>query len=574
MRCLATGSCVVTQLTSGLIIGMLLFLVASGVTLIFGVLNVINFTHGSLYMLGAYFALTLYQASGSYSRWRRRRGAGASACSACLRAAVHQPGLRLERADAAAGLLRLDPDPRRPGQDHLGTEFLSMGMPADIPACRRYASCGGVVPAVLPVPDRRGDGDWRWRSGWSSSGRRFGKIVRAAAVNRPDGVGARHQHVNLYYAARVRHRQRCSPGLAGALAAPVRSLTPGMGFSILIESFIVTVIGGMGSIVGAFVAALLIGFTRSFGSIGFPLFTDGVMFLFMALVLIFKPSGLFGRRPTGRMRIDSGAGAISDWLASASSPCCSCRCSARSSAIRDFIMFAMAYGLLAMSLNLLIGYTGLVSFGHAMFFASGAYAFALAMQSGKFSIPAAFALAIVFTAVLALVIGAICVRLNEIYFAFLTLAFQMLIYNLILGWVSFTGGDQGLMGGIPRPKFLGIDLADRTQLYLFCSVLFVVCLPIMRQIVHLAVRLHAAPDPRQPGRAAFLGIDVTRAKLVCFVISACMAVGRRHAHGAVRVRRLSQLRLLDDLGRGDLHDHAGRLTCSWARWSAPSSCAC
>ena len=79
-----------------------------------------------------------------------------------------------------------------------------------------------------------------------------------------------------------------------------------------------------------------------------------------------------------------------------------------SSAIRDFIMFAMAYGLLAMSLNLLIGYTGLVSFGHAMFFASGAYAFGLAMQSGKFSIPAAFALAIVFTAVLAVVIGAIC----------------------------------------------------------------------------------------------------------------------------------------------------------------------
>jgi branched-chain amino acid transport system permease protein len=128
-----------------------------------------------------------------------------------------------------------------------------------------------------------------------------------------------------------------------------------------------------------------------------------------------------------------------------------------SSAIRDFIMFAMAYGLLAMSLILLIVYTGLVSFGHAMFFASGAYAFGLAMQSGKFSIPAAFALAIVFTAVLALVIGAICVRLNEIYFAFLTLAFQMLIYNIILGWVSFTGGDQGLMGGIPRPKFLSID---------------------------------------------------------------------------------------------------------------------
>jgi branched-chain amino acid transport system permease protein len=194
-----------------------------------------------------------------------------------------------------------------------------------------------------------------------------------------------------------------------------------------------------------------------------------------------------------------------------------------SSAVRDFIMFAMAYGLLAMSLNLLIGYTGLVSFGHAMFFASGAYAFGLAMQSGKFSIPAAFALAIVFTAILALVVGAICVRLNEIYFAFLTLAFQMLIYNIILGWVSFTGGDQGLMGGIPRPKFLGIDLADRTQLYVFCSVLFIVCVAIMRQIVTspFGYTLRLIRDNQE--RAAFLGINVARAKLVCFVISACVA---------------------------------------------------
>jgi len=192
-------------------------------------------------------------------------------------------------------------------------------------------------------------------------------------------------------------------------------------------------------------------------------------------------------------------------------------------AIRDFIMFAMAYGLLAMSLNLLIGYTGLVSFGHAMFFASGAYAFGLAMQSGHFSVPAAFVFAIALTAVLALIVGAICVRLNEIYFAFLTLAFQMLLYNLILGWVSFTGGDQGLMGGIPRPKFLGIDLTDRLQLYVFCSIAFVVCMVVMRQIVTspFGYTLRLIRDNQD--RAAFLGVDVVRVKLVCFVISACIA---------------------------------------------------
>jgi branched-chain amino acid transport system permease protein len=84
-------------------------------------------------------------------------------------------------------------------------------------------------------------------------------------------------------------------GLAGALAAPVRSMSPGMGFSILIESFIVTVIGGMGSVAGALVGALLIGLIRSFGSIGFPLFVEGTMFAAMVLILVFRPRGLMGR---------------------------------------------------------------------------------------------------------------------------------------------------------------------------------------------------------------------------------------------------------------------------------------
>jgi branched-chain amino acid transport system permease protein len=75
----------------------------------------------------------------------------------------------------------------------------------------------------------------------------------------------------------------------------VRSLTPGMGFSVLIESFIVTVIGGMGSILGALIGALLIGMIRSFGSLGFPLFTEGLMYLFMVIVLVSKPTGLFGK---------------------------------------------------------------------------------------------------------------------------------------------------------------------------------------------------------------------------------------------------------------------------------------
>jgi branched-chain amino acid transport system permease protein len=122
---------------------------------------------------------------------------------------------------------------------------------------------------------------------------RLGKTVRAAAQN-PNMVAALGINTGYLYAL-VFALGGLLAGFAGALAAPVRSLTPGMGFSILIESFIVTVIGGMGSIAGAFVAALAIGLIRSFGSLGFPLFTDGLMYLFMVLVLVARPTGLFGR---------------------------------------------------------------------------------------------------------------------------------------------------------------------------------------------------------------------------------------------------------------------------------------
>jgi branched-chain amino acid transport system permease protein len=122
---------------------------------------------------------------------------------------------------------------------------------------------------------------------------RIGKIVRAAAHN-PTMTSVLGLNTTWIYAG-VFVFGGALAGLAGALAAPVRSMSAGMGFSILIESFIVTVIGGMGSVSGALVGALLIGLVRSFGSIGFPLFVEGIMFLAMALILILKPSGLLGK---------------------------------------------------------------------------------------------------------------------------------------------------------------------------------------------------------------------------------------------------------------------------------------
>src|SRR3982074_1085024 len=117
-----------------------------------------------------------------------------------------------------------------------------------------------------------------------------------------------------------------------------------------------------------------------------------------------------------------------------------------------------------------------------MFFALGAYGFGLLMQRTGVPIPIAFVGTLLIDVVVALVIGAICVRLKEIYFAFVTLAFQMLIHSMIVSWVTLTGGDQGLRGGIPRPVFLGIDLTNHTHLYFASCALLVTGLVLMRQI--------------------------------------------------------------------------------------------
>ena len=197
---------------------------------------------------------------------------------------------------------------------------------------------------------------------------------------------------------------------------------------------------------------------------------------------------------------------------------------------RDFLISIFSFGLLAMSLNMLIGFAGMVSFGHAAFFALGGYAFGLFLQNdqflsnfGQLSIIIAFILSVIITGIYATVIGAICVRLNEIYFAFLTLAFQMFLYSVIVSWVSLTGGDQGLMGGIARPEFLGIDLSNSIHRYIFCSVIFITCILILRILnkSNFGYSLRLIRDNQE--RAEFLGIRVFRVKLICFVIASMIA---------------------------------------------------
>jgi branched-chain amino acid transport system permease protein len=194
-----------------------------------------------------------------------------------------------------------------------------------------------------------------------------------------------------------------------------------------------------------------------------------------------------------------------------------------SKALVDFVIRGAALALFATSLNFLVGYGGMVSFGHGMFFGLGAYSFGLLMQRTGMPIPAAFALALAMCAAVGLIVGLICVRLKEIYFAFLTLAFQMLVHSLIVLWVPLTGGDQGLRGGIPRPPFLGIDLANQMHLYLTSCTLLVVGLVLIHHLVQSPFGYTLRMIRDNATRTSFLGIEVLRVRLIAFVLAGVFA---------------------------------------------------
>lgn len=194
-----------------------------------------------------------------------------------------------------------------------------------------------------------------------------------------------------------------------------------------------------------------------------------------------------------------------------------------SPAFFDFAIRVASTALFATSLNLLVGGTGLVSFGHGLFYGFGAYCFALTMQRTEVTLPIAAVGTLLAAAMVALVVGAICIRLRQIYFAFVTLAMQMLIYSIIIAWSGLTGGDQGLQGGIPRRAPFGFNLSQHVNLYSASVIVAVVGLLLMRHVMQspLGTSLRMIRD--NESRAAFLGIGVVRAKLTVFVIAGMFA---------------------------------------------------
>ena len=278
---------------NGLSYGLLLFMLSSGLTLIFSMMGVLNFAHASFYMLGAYVGLSAYRLTGSFTIATIAAALGVGLFGLIferlIMRRVYNADVLMQLLVCYALILILDDAVKI----IWGAEFQSMGMPEVFQAPPLFIG-GGIVPVfyLFLIIAAFLIALVLW---YVLTRTHIGKVVRAAAHN-PTMTSVLGLNTNWIYAG-VFAFGGALAGLAGALAAPVRSMSPGMGFSILIESFIVTVIGGMGSVSGALVGALLIGLVRSFGSIGFPLFVEGIMFIAMALILVLKPSGLLGKEP-------------------------------------------------------------------------------------------------------------------------------------------------------------------------------------------------------------------------------------------------------------------------------------
>jgi branched-chain amino acid transport system permease protein len=169
--------------------------------------------------------------------------------------------------------------------------------------------------------------------------------------------------------------------------------------------------------------------------------------------------------------------------------------------------------LFATSLNLILGFGGMVSFGHAAFFGVGAYTVALLMKKAGVSLALAIIAAPCVAALAAAIIGWFCVRLIGLYFAILTLAFGQLLYMIAFQWYTFTGGDDGIHG-IPKPELLG-----PSNYYLLCLIIFLVSFFLMRMITNSSFGLSIRITRENLERAKFIGINVRRYQLLNFIIA-------------------------------------------------------
>jgi branched-chain amino acid transport system permease protein len=518
-------SLVIVQLLTGLANAMFLFLVASGLSLIFGVTRVINFAHGSFYMLGAYLTSTLVTVLplGPVSFYA---GALLASLGVALLGSVIEISLlrRIYRAPPLYQLLLTFALVLLIGD---GVKFLwgtenRMG-PSPPGLSSSVPILGQLFPtydlAVLLLGPVVALGLW-----WVLYHTRWGVLIRAATSDR-EMVGALGVNQAWLFTG-VFILGAWLAGLAGALQVPRVALTTVMDASVITDAFVVVVIGGMGSPFGALLGAVLIGVLQAFGILLLPRELHlAIVFILMAAVLIVRPWGLLGR-PEAQAEtsiVSSGAGMGGKLLLPLWG---------RVALVLVLVLLPLilptfyvwvlieilAFSLFAGSLQLLVGTGGMLSFGHAAYFGLGAYGAALLMKHGGLPMPAAFLLGPLVAGAAALLFGVFCVRLSGVYFAMLTLAFSQIAYAIIHQWYEFTGGDNGILGVWPA----GL-LATPLRYYYVALLAGAGGFALLGRVTGspFGYTLRAARDHAQRCRA--IGVDVRGHQLLAFLIAGLFA---------------------------------------------------
>ncbi len=514
----------IAQFLTGLANAAALFLVASGLSLIFGVTRIVNFAHGSFYMLGAFIGYTVMQLlPGAFGFWSSILVAGLAVglIGVIVEMLVLRPIYRapeLFQLVATFGVILVIQDlalitwgaedllgPRAPG---LKGVIRILGEPVP----KYDLALIAITPFILFA---------LW---YLITKTRLGVLVRAATQDREMvaalGVNQSWLFTGVFFLGAM------LAGLGGALQLPKGGADLLMDFNILASIFVVVVIGGMGSLPGAFIAAVLISVLNVFGVRYMPQSTLVLMYVVMAVVLIIKPYGLMGRKevagehgqvgepeqpfsPFGRRGRLIVAVLL---IALATLPFLGSKF-AMILAI-DIIIVC----LFAASLHFILSLGGLVSFGHAAFFGGGAYAAALMVHYAGSPMELAFVLAPIITGFLAIIIGWFCIRLTGVYFAMLTLAFSQLLWSLVFQWGEVTGGDDGMVSIWPSPW-----ASDTTVFFYLTMIIGFGGILVLRHAAHspFGYALRASRD--SAGRAEATGINTKRVQFVAFTFAGAMA---------------------------------------------------
>jgi len=542
-----SADAVVIQFLNGLASASSLFLLAAGLSLIFGVSRIVNFAHGSLYMLGMYLAVWLAPRIGFWA------SVPLAAAAVALLAALAEIGV-LRRLYKAPELLQLlatfalvlivrdfalwawGPE------DMLGPRAPGFGDAVEIAGGRfpRYEllliAIGPAVFAALQL---------------LLACTRWGVLVRAATEDREMagalGVNQRWLFTGVFALGGL------LAGLGGALAIPMEPATLEIDLATISDAFVVVVVGGLGSIPGALLAALLIGEVKAFAiGLGYSKLTLAIEFVVMAVVLVARPWGLLGRRavlPRGPATLEPPLPALQrrrTLLLAALVILLFLIPIASGEYTLILLTDVLVFALFAVSLHFMMGPGGLLSFGHAAYFGLGAYGAALLLLRGHVPMEAALPLAPLLSLAAAAVFGWFCVRLSGVYLAMLTLAFAQIAWSVAFQWDSVTGGSNGLIGVWPAAW-----LAGKTAYYFLALAVCAAAIALLWRVLGspFGYALRAGRD--SPLRADAIGIDVRRVQWVAFMAAGLAAgvAGALYAFskGSISPETLSVGRSVDAL---------------------------